>query len=236
MKNKATIRKIYTLVKGYRTAICSVYPEVCPYCLKRIRPLETACFRCAEKFPEIRFDRRAHGGFPVSCAFPYIEPYDEAIKNFKFHKYKQFAPQLGAKLAESVKGSFKGVSFEYITYVPLHPEREKERGYNQSKLIAREISYILEIPLKSTLVKIKNNPPQHETDRKHKAENVKNVYKVCDKKLVEGKRILLVDDIITTGHTLGECGRMLKLAGASEIFCCTFATAVEKRLEMKRNL
>lgn len=228
MKSKTVIKREYKAVKIFRKAICAVYPERCPYCMKAVKPLEIACSRCMDNFPKVNFDRRAYGGFPVSCAFPYTEPYDEAIKKMKFKGYKQFAAQMGVKLSEAVKESFPQLPFDFITYVPLHPKRESERGYNQSRLLAKELSYILEIPLMDTLVKIKDNPPQHKTERKHRQKNVKNVYKIIDKKLVSEKRILIVDDIITSGHTLGECGRILMIAGACEIFCATLATAVEK--------
>ncbi len=228
MKSKAFIRRKYKAAKLYRKAICAVYPERCPYCMKNVRPLEIGCKRCINRFPNVNYDRRAYGGFPVSCALPYLPPYDEAIKKMKFKGYKQFASQMGVKLSDAVRKTYPQLPFDFITYVPLHPIRERDRGYNQSRLLARELSYIFEIPLLDTLVKIKDNPPQHKTERKHRQENVKNVYKIKDKKLVKDKRILLVDDIITSGHTLGECGRTLKNAGACEIFCATLATAVEK--------
>ncbi len=236
MDNRTAIREKYKWIKRLRKAICSVYPEICPYCLIRVDPLETACKRCKKSFPKVGFDRRAIGGFCVSCALPYKAPYDKALKSLKFKGMKQFAPQLAAKLSESIERSYPDLPFDLITYVPLHPNRQKERGYNQSMLLAREVSYILGIPFQNTLTKVKDNPPQHKTDIRHKASNVKNVYKVINKKAIQDKRILLIDDVITSGHTLGENAKTLKNAGASEIFCAVYATAVEKRLEIQENL
>ncbi len=131
-------------------------------------------------------------------------------------------------MAEAIRIAYKSECFDVITYVPLHKIRQKERGYNQSELLARELSYLLELPLECLLVKTKNNPPQHTTDAKHRSENVKNVYKVKDEARIENRRILLIDDIITTGNTLGECARMLKLAKAEKVCCATFALAIAK--------
>lgn len=108
--------------------------------------------------------------------------------------------------------------------VPIHNDRKRKRGYNQSELIAKEIGKKLDIPVISNcLVKIKNVVPQSTLNKEQRKQNIKGVYQVKKEETIKGKRIVLVDDIFTTGSTLEECSKMLKQAGASKIGIFTIA-------------
>ena len=113
---------------------------------------------------------------------------------------------------------------DIIIPVPISKKRKKERGYNQSLLIARKISSKEKIKLGDKVIsKVKNNNTQSKLNKEERAENVKNVYKITKDKEIINKNILLIDDIYTTGATLNECSRMLKQAGAKKIDVLTIA-------------
>ena len=215
-------------MKIWRKILSVFFPERCPYCNKIIYHGELSCEDCSRGLIRHPIERDAVGGYRTISAVPYTEPYENGVWELKFRGAIQFAPQLAGVMAIAIKTGFAKENFDVITYVPLHKIRQKERGYNQSELLAKELSYLLELPLEDLLTKIKNNPPQHSTKASQRGDNVKNAYRIVDPKSVEGRKILLIDDIITTGNTLGECARMLRLSGADEIFCATFATVVAK--------
>lgn len=110
-------------------------------------------------------------------------------------------------------------SYEIIIPVPIHRRRFNDRGYNQSELIAKEISKKLKINnfRNNILIKIRNNAIQSTLNKHQRMMNVKDVYKVQNINLIQNKKILLIDDIYTTGNTVNECSRVLKENGAKEI-------------------
>jgi len=100
--------------------------------------------------------------------------------------------------------------YDIIIIVPISKQRKKERGYNQSYLIAKEISKIIKIPIaKKVLYKIKNTTPQSLLNKKQREENAKGVYKAPNTTKLYDKKILLIDDIYTTGNTVNECTKIL---------------------------
>jgi len=113
-----------------------------------------------------------------------------------------------------------------IVPVPLHPVREKERGFNQSQVLAKRLSEIKKIQLlDKRLVKVKNIPPQTSLQANERARNVRGAFKVKRPETVKDKVILLVDDVYTTGSTLRECSLALREAGAKEVKAMTIARA-----------
>jgi ComF family protein len=110
--------------------------------------------------------------------------------------------------------------------VPLNPVRLKERGYNQSALIAQQLSNITRIPFSVHLLKrLRNTPSQTKLSREQRKENVKGAFAVQGN--VEGKRVLLIDDVITTGSTLNECAKVLKQNGAAWVTAAAIATPTD---------
>lgn len=100
--------------------------------------------------------------------------------------------------------------YDIIIIVPISKQRKKDRGYNQSELLAKEISKIIKIPIATkVLYKIKNTVPQSSLNKKEREKNVKGVYKVKNITKLYDKKILIIDDIYTTGNTLNECAKAL---------------------------
>ena len=136
-------------------------------------------------------------------------------------------------MAASIRANLPGVAFDQITCVPMRTAKEKERGYNQSALLAQELSKLLEIPVHCHLLrKCADTPAQHELKGAERRGNVFGVFEVAKPELTQGKTILLCDDVKTTGATLDECAKMLKLAGAQEVYCaCIAVTRKNKSAE-----
>lgn len=111
--------------------------------------------------------------------------------------------------------------------IPMHIKKKRKRGFNQSEEIAKLISETTGIKLSTTLIKIKETKPQMELNRKERLENIKNCFTIIDKKEIENKTILLLDDVYTTGTTMDECAKILKENGTKEVWGITIAREIE---------
>lgn len=159
----------------------------------------------------------------------YLFKYKNEIRNlildYKFRD-KSYLYELFAKIItknEKICGILE--KYDIIIPVPIHKKRKKQRGYNQSELIARQISKnIANLQLENkAFIKIKNNKPQSTLSKKQRKQNVKNVYKLENKGKIENKNIVLFDDIYTTGNTANEIAKILKQNGANKILVLTIA-------------
>lgn len=146
------------------------------------------------------------------------------IQLFKFHNQPYIGKYLGNKLAALIKKNHEFLSADIIIPVPLQKMREKKRGYNQSLILAQELSRCMQIPIsKNCLKRQGNRPPQSNLSMKERKLNVRGHFLVNNHKKIKKKSILLVDDVFTTGSTLNECARVLRHAGATEILAITLA-------------
>lgn len=201
-----------------------IYPNRCLFCRTLIDEDKVLCASCHKKLPVHGVCQGTRGGYRCSAAFIYHGKPKHAVLRFKFKGKTSFAEKFAQLLATDVKRSYEDMIFDYITYVPMHKKAKKKRGYNQSELLAKELSKILGIPCVETLTKIKHTKPQHKLKSKERLKNLKGVFKITDKNLIKDKSILIIDDIITTGTTLGECAKTLQKANPSLICCETILT------------
>lgn len=158
----------------------------------------------------------------------YIFKYDGDIRklllNYKFREKPYLYRSLIKFLKKYQKTYLQFDFYDIIIPVPISKNRIKTRGYNQSELIAKELSNTLNIKSENkVLIKIKNNLQQSLLDKDSRTQNVQNVYKVTNYDKIFDKKILLIDDIYTTGSTLNECAKMLKKAGSKKIDIFTIA-------------
>ncbi len=200
------------------------YPERCPYCSALIEATQIACEKCYEDI------RRKHipitsgaRGFRCISTFAYDGKVRRMILRLKFHDRTQYIPQIAELLTKDIENAYNGEEFDFITAVPMHRIDLKKRGYNQSVLLAKELGKRLDLPYL-----IKKTKKQHHLNYKERKTNLKGAFKVIDKDLVKGKRILIIDDIITSGYTLGNCCRVLSRAKPELICCATIASAQNK--------
>lgn len=154
-----------------------------------------------------------------------------SIRKFKFYNKLSFSSLFSYYISLFVNDFYSDVNFDFITYIPMYKLKEKQRGYNQAKLLAKNISKILKIPLSELLIKIKDNQIQHNLPANMRINNVKNIYKALNIQNINEKTILLIDDIVTTGSTLNEASKILKENGAKNIYCATIATPNIKILQ-----
>ena len=115
-------------------------------------------------------------------------------------------------------------NYDIILYVPMYRLSKWKRGYNQTELIARKIAKTLGIEfVKNNLVKTKNTKKQSTLTKLERKNNIKNAFKITDSKAIYNKNVILFDDIYTTGSTVNECSRIIKIAGAKSIAVLTIA-------------
>jgi ComF family protein len=148
------------------------------------------------------------------------------IHSIKYHKRFLNAKYLGKLIGENLKEQIQNWSVDYILPVPLHSLRNADRGFNQSKYIANGIGKELGINVNINLLKrTRYTETQTNLTLKEREENISNAFQVKHKRLIEGKTFLLVDDIITTGATIRECGKVLIEGGAARVYACSVAIA-----------
>ena len=203
-----------------------LYPSRCAFCHRLLRGRgETVCADCLAHLPYTG-DLAEYQGLKHihTCLSPlfYESLVRDSLHRFKFSQRPGYAGIYAGFMVKCIDE--KQISCDIIGWAPVSRARLRRRGYDQSELLAREISLRLGIPYRSLLVKQRNTPPQSRIkNAAGRRENVKGAYRCSDPDTVHGKRILLVDDIVTSGSTLSECARVLKEAGASEVSAVTVA-------------
>ena len=202
-----------------------LFPPKCPYCSKTISRNLTECSVCKAQFPEIPKIKPLPSGEICVAPFFYDTAVRNAIINYKFKGKKFNAKSFAIAVCNDVEQVYKVTDFEIVACVPLSAERQRERGFNQSEIVAEKIAQYFKKPYEPLLKKTKNNSEQHKLSAKEREKNVTGVYSVIDEEKVRGKKILLIDDVATTGNTLAECCRTLKNSGADKILCAAIATA-----------
>lgn len=211
-----------------RHLVAFFFPERCPFCLDVIEPNAIACDKCTHKYLDRRIPiTKGAGGARCVAAFEYYDDVKRAIVNFKFYNKPQLARQFAAVMAQDIAAYYEDISFDLVTYVPMRKRDERQRGYNQSRLLAKELSAMLHIPLCHTLNKTKTTKKQHHLTKAERMKNLHGAFRVCEDADLSGKRILLIDDIVTTGVTLSECVRALSKAHPDLICCAAVAHAGE---------
>ena len=153
--------------------------------------------------------------------------YEGAPKKFVYRLKFGGRRYLAAFIAEAMVDRYLDCGFECdcVVAVPLSAKRKRKRGYNQSELIAEELSSRLKLPLiDGALVKTKENKSQAKLKRREREENVRGVYEVTAPEAFKGRRVLVVDDVMTTGATLGEVSRILYKAKARSVEALTYCS------------
>lgn len=147
-----------------------------------------------------------------------------AIHRLKYNGKSALAARLAPSLARTVRSdeTLQSIAFDYVAAVPLHPRRERKRGFNQSELLARCLARELDVPFERMLCRTRATPPQVGLGLKERAQNVRDAFALAPRVSVPaGAQVLLVDDVFTTGATLRECAVVLKRAGARTVCAVT---------------
>ena len=231
----------FLFVKEYNCIVCDrELPRlsrygICNHCYALLEVIgERHCLKCGKMlFSEEQYclDCQNHEKVFDRAVAPLVYSGEAAslVMNLKFHGKKYLAETMAKFMID--KALTEELVADVVIPVPLHPNRKKERGFNQSELLAEEIAKALGLPLdvasarrvKDTLVSSKL-----QGGRKAREENMKDAFEVTDKAAIKGKTVLVVDDVLTTGTTANELSSALKKAGAKRVYVLTFATTREK--------
>lgn len=228
------IGKIFT-----KDIVATLFPHfTCMVCRTELNG-DTAyiCGACADKLPKYveapkQKGCKATATIPTKIIAPflYANPVDSLIMRFKYNAEgdiaKLFAPYM---VGQIIKG--KSPAFDYLIPVPLSAERFKQRGYNQALLLANEISKLTGIPVADIMIRTKKTTPQKNMTSEQRRENLAGAFCINDSSAVKGKRVLLIDDVYTTGATAGECIMVLRKAGAKSVKTLVIARTASARTQ-----
>ena len=232
----------------FRTLLDLVYPRFCAGCGGAVGANEShVCWDCLSAIQYVAHPYCSHCGDPVfgrvdeaftcytcSSATPHFDralsaaryqgPLQEIMRNFKYRKGLWTGDDIAQLLLACVNSHFDVDEVDAVAFVPLYPARQRQRGYNQAEVLAAAVAHRLRKPLlRRCLARVRPTPSQTGLTAKARASNVENAFKVRRPGHVQGRSVLLVDDVMTTGATVNECARVLKKAGASRVWVATVA-------------
>ena len=237
------IRRLVNLILPVECAQCQrsltddPVPFFCRLCWDEVKRLtDPVCSRCGQPFASTITLAYAPGHVCASCRlhppaytrawalYAYEPPLQDAIQLFKYHGKVVLAKHLGTLLERSA-GLLPPV--DMLMPVPLHTDRLRDRGYNQALLLADRLNRRLDVPISyDNLIRRRATRPQTELTRKARMKNLRRTFALLRPEQVKDKRVLLVDDVMTTGTTVNECAKTLRKAGAGPVSACTIARAI----------
>ena len=215
-------------------------PPKCPFCQRLLHdPRAPLCPNCQASLPWLTGragERRVD--FTQGCWSPlaYQAQVREAVQRYKFAPAPAYGRPFGLLMAQCARD--QGVEAELVTWAPLSKKRRRKRGFDQGELLARTVGECLALPVLPLLEKSRHTVPQSSLpDGAARRANALGAYSLLPGGRIEGRRVLLVDDVVTSGATLSECARLLCQGGAKQVLCLTLAQAGEggDKLENNRN-
>lgn len=213
----------------YRLVISWLYPNICPCCEKFIDYNADFCDECsAEIIPYTGHDEVDHADrFVAACVYDGIV--EGAVLRFKKTDCGNTYYAFAYRIAEALRKSGLADGIDLIVPIPLTKKKLNERGYNHTELMAKELRFMLNVPYENVLVKMRDTDEQKSLHEAERRENMKGVFAVSPKASdIAGKRILLIDDVCTTGSTLSEAAKTLKDGGAGKVYAASFAKTRKK--------
>jgi len=215
------------------------FPRRCVWCMGVTEPGEMLCPDCeaeaANRVAPMRLPGTEH---PLVSVFPYHSQGARILLNLKFHGGRKYAHSVGYAMADALSAAMEADEPLLFCCVPMTGAKVRARGFNQSALLAGAAARWLGLECAARrfeadfapglLEKIRETGTQHGLPAAQREENVAGAYRAAEPDRVAGRRVVLCDDICTTGSTLRECARVLTDAGASEIICLTYLYTEEK--------
>ncbi len=226
-----------------------LYPKTCPLCQRIIREEaelcencnvmlkfveEPVCKKCGKPFEHVDEQaiireycgdcEKAEHIYDIGRAvFQYDISIRESIYRFKYHNQRIYAGFYGKAMAKKYGQMIRQLGADVIVPVPISKRKKVKRGYNQAELVARELAKYVMLPVETEwLVRTKDTMPQKELTPVERRNNLKSAFKISDN-IVKYKKVLLVDDIYTTGSTMDACAQVLKTSGVQKVYCLSLA-------------
>lgn len=230
----------YGVMKNFSIQLADyILPRFCPSCKNKLALKEdTICESCISKIQiasterlQREFERKFQNkniisGFYSPFVFEKDKELQHAIHSLKYQNKFRVGVFLGKLLGMQLIKSKIDWKMDLIIPIPLHQLKKAERGYNQSFYIAKGLGKILNVTASDRIVKRKKYTESQTTmTLVERQENISDAFKIRNKKIINGKVILLIDDVITTGATISECGKILLDSGAKKIFAASIAIA-----------
>lgn len=192
-----------------------------PFCSRCGDPVEGdivrdyVCSACVDREPA--FDR-------ARSAVRFRGIVKDVLHRFKYSAATHLSHDLGTVLQACVRSHYGSLPLDAVAYVPLHAVKQRARTYNQARLLAGELARALRLPLADgCLMRERDTGTQTHLSARERLRNVRGAFRVRHPGWVHGRRFLLIDDVMTTGATVGECARVLKEAGAAAVYVVTVA-------------
>lgn len=180
--------------------------HICQHCGRKTISSTEYCSTCKNILTDLDKCR---------SAFSYDYPMSKLIKDAKYNNAKYLIEFFAEKLSLVYFQNY--FNADYLIYIPMTEKAKKKRGYNQSQILANELSSIINVEVLDVVKKVKDTKRQATLSRKERLKNLENAFKVVDKKNVKDKNLLLVDDVTTTGSTAQVIAKRLKMAGAKTV-------------------
>ena len=227
-------------MKLLKSLINLLFPRVCAACGNLLLEGEdTVCTTCRFLLPKTGYEQNSdnplaqmfYGQMPFNAVmaeffFSKTGKVQHLIHGLKYHHCRENGIFLGQEIGKSLLKSADYQGIDYIVPIPLHPKKEKIRGYNQSRVIAEGISEIMNIPIAGNcLVRRVFTDTQTKKSREDRWQNVKDIFEVKNPEKLKGKHVLLVDDVLTTGATILSAGKSLLQVEGIKISVATAACA-----------
>ena len=215
-----------------------LYPQRCRYCDKVIDIRRKICHTCENTLNKVEGEicklcgasnelchcgHKKHNYKYICAPFYYEGAASRAIWRFKFRNATNLSRVFAEDMLECFNKHYSGYDFDLCTFVPSAKEDLKNRGYNQAELLAKDFCEITGLEFGAVLNKAFQTETQHSLSSSERSGNLAGAIELKDDVDLLNKRILLIDDIKTTGATLNECAKMLLIGGAAEVFCLTVA-------------
>ena len=215
-----------------------IFRNLCIACEKRLIPQERfLCLECWIDLPATDYHQYSGnkveqlfwGRIKIEQAASFFHfrkgsRYQKIIHSFKYRGNKALAIETGRRFGYSLKKASREWHADFIVPIPLHPSRQKKRGYNQSEMIALGLSEVLNVPVSTqNMVRINKTATQTRKNRYERWKNVEDVFSITDPEEFEGRHILLADDVVTTGSTLEACASLLLKIPGTKVSIATIA-------------
>lgn len=216
--------------------VCDIRNEICDNCTENLPEIkEKICFKCGIEASLCECKGKARFFSSVCAPYYYEGGPKRATIILKYQPIQQILQGLSADMAHCVRERYKDYAFDCIAYVPIYEKDMEKRGFNQAELLAKGLSENLNIPVYNLLLKTFETEPQHALPEMRRSGNLLGAIEFNEASgiNINDMRILLCDDIKTTGSTLDECAKTLLINGCAEVRC--IAACIRKPKEMKKD-
>lgn len=239
--------------KGIGIFLDLFFPPRCPVCDEVLKKGEKICRKCKNELKWVGEPRCFQCGKPlleeeqeycsdcIKHRFHYTRGYAlwvyegaarRSVAAFKYKGRQEYASFYGEEFMRVYGRELKRLSFDTVVPVPVHREKKRQRGYNQAELFAKELAGYLKVPMEAeALVRVRFTRPQKGLSHKERQKNLEKAFQVAPRYRRKEKlgRVLLVDDIYTTGSTAEACTQMLLQAGAKEVYFAALCIGKDAR-------